>query len=328
MTNFYRVATFSDPFMRQIWPTSARILAALCILAALAESPVVAREVKLEDKALLVAFNSHSGALTRLVDKTTQWTIERRPELGVSFRMFAPLADRRWGPIYGPKQQASEVKIISSHEIRLQWKNLASETGGVLPITFTATVALTNGVLTFNSTLQNDSPLTVETIDYPYLGDVNAPARDATLQEVVMRNGRLDDLRTDEIYPHFHNEKGYWGVFYPITTREAQQSLFCLIQSDSAKKGICADMDVASAPYRMEYTLEQHPGLVSSVTGLVPEEDKISGTPVHLEFRMCHFVFTPGHSNTNLAPIVLGCYQGDSHAGVELHKQWHSAVAP
>ena len=314
--------------MRQIWPTSTRVLAALCILAALAESPVIAREVKLEDKALLVAFDSHSGALTRLVDKTTAWNIERRPELGVSFRMFAPLPNRRWNPIYGQKQQAAEVKKISSHEIRLQWKNLASENGGVLPITFTALVTLTNGVLTFNSTLQNDSQLTVETIDYPYFGDINAPARDASLHEVVMRNGKPDDLKSDEIYPHFHNEKGYWGVFYPITTREAQSSPFCLVQSDSAKEGLCADLGAATVPYRMQYTFEQHPGLVSAVTGLVPEEDNISGTPVHLEFRMCHFVFTPGHTTTNLAPIVLGCYQGDSHAGVDLYKQWRSAIAP
>jgi len=314
--------------MRQIWPTSTRALAAFCILAALAVSPAVAREVKLEDEALLVAFDSHSGALTRLVDKTTKWTIERRPELGVSFRMFAPLPDRRWNPIYGQKQPAAEVKKISAHEIRLQWKNLASENGGVLPITFTATVTLTNGVLTFNSTLQNDSPLTVETIDYPYLGEVNAPAREASLHEVVMRNGKLNDLKSDEIYPHFHNEKGYWGVFYPITTREAQTSSFCLIQSAPANEGLCADLGAATTPYRMEYTLEQHPGLVSSVTGLVPEEDEISGTPVHLEFRMCHFVFTPGNSSTNLVPIVLGCYQGDTQAGVDLHKAWHSDTTP
>src|SRR5580693_1128534 len=123
--------------MRQTWLTSARPLAVLCILAAVTASSAFAREVKLEDTAMLVAFDSHSGALTRLVDKTDQWTIERRPELGVSFRMFAPLPDRRWDPIYGTKQKAVEVKKLSGHEVRLQWKNLNSDTGGVLPITFT-----------------------------------------------------------------------------------------------------------------------------------------------------------------------------------------------
>jgi hypothetical protein len=311
--------------MRQNSSAVAPIFLALCVFGAAAHSSVSAREVKLEDSALLVAFDSHSGALTRLVDKTDKWAIERRPELGVSFRMFAPLPDRRWNPIYGQKQVADEVKKNSDHEVRLRWKNLNSDTGGMLPITFTAEVTLTNGVLTFNSMLQNDSPLTVETIDYPYFGEINATARDSTLQESVMRNGKMTDLRTDEIYPHFHNEKGYWGDFYPTTTRDAQDSLFCLIQAPDG--GICVSLNSAHAPYRMEYTFEQHPGLVSSVTSLVPQEDSIAGTPVHLEFRTCHFVFTPGNSITNLAPIVMACYKGDSTAGVELFKQWHT-IAP
>jgi hypothetical protein len=295
-----------------------RLFCALGILAVL-QSSAAAGEVTLEDSALLVAFDSDSGALTRLVAKTTNWTIVRRPELGVSFRLFAPLPDRRWDPVLGQKQKAAEVKKNSDHEIRLQWQNLVSESDGVLPITLTANVTLTNGVLTFDGTLQNDSPLTVETIDYPYFGDFNAPGRDSSLQASVMRNGNPSNLQTDEIYPHFRNEKGYWGVFYPLKTREASGSLFCLIQSPN--EGVCVTMNVPAAPYRMEYTFEQHPGVISAVNALVPPEDEIAGTPVHLEFRTCHFVFAGPHSTTNLAPIGLRCYQGDSNAGVQLYKQ-------
>jgi hypothetical protein len=142
--------------------------------------PAFARDITLEDRSLLVAFDSHSGALTRLEDKTAHWTIERRPELGVSFRLFAPLPERRWNPVLGQKQSAAEAKKISDHEIRLQWKNLMSESGGILPMTLTAEVILTNGALIFNGTLENDSALTVETIDYPYFGDFNPPSRAAT----------------------------------------------------------------------------------------------------------------------------------------------------
>ena len=48
-------------------------------------------EVVLEDEALLVAFDVNSGALTRLERTSTHWTIQRRPELGVSFRLLPPL---------------------------------------------------------------------------------------------------------------------------------------------------------------------------------------------------------------------------------------------
>ena len=284
-----------------------------------APASVFARDVVLQDDQMRVAFDAKSGALIRLEDKTAHWTIERRPELGVSFRLFAPLPDRRWNPVLGQKQKAVEVKKLSDHEVRLQWKELASESDGVLPMTLTADVTLTNGALTFNATLENDSLLTVETLDYPYFGDFNAPTRATTLEARVMRNNKRGNLQTDEIYPHFGNEKGYWGVFWPLKTREAQQSRFCLISSPV--EGVYVEMAVPSAPYRMQWTFEQHPGVISAINNLVPPEDEISGTPVHLEFRACHFIFAAPHSTISLAPIVLRCYQGDWHAGVGLDKQ-------
>ena len=160
--------------MRTKFFVFTRILAGLCFIAAAAQ-PALAGEVTLEDHSLLVTFDGDSGALTRLEDKASHWTIERRPELGISFRLFAPLPNRRYNPVLGQKQHAASVEKLSDHVVRLQWKNPVSENGGVLPMTFTATVTLTNGTLTFDGTLTNDSPLTVETIDYPYFGDFNPP---------------------------------------------------------------------------------------------------------------------------------------------------------
>src|ERR1700743_958114 len=142
--------------------TSGRFFVLLILslwMARLTLPSALAQEVTLEDQKLSVGFDSRSGALTRLEDKTAQWKLERRPELGVSFRLFAPLPERRWNPILGQKQSAASVKKTSENEIRLQWKNLISENGGVLPMTLTAEVTLTNGTLTFNATLQNDSDL-------------------------------------------------------------------------------------------------------------------------------------------------------------------------
>jgi hypothetical protein len=295
----------------------------------LATRCALADDVTLEDNSLLVAFDSDSGALTRMEDKTTHWTIERRPELGVSFRLFAPLPDRRWNPVYGQKQHAVEVKKISDNKVELQWKDLASENGGVLPITLTADVTLNNGVLTFDTTLQNDSPLTVETIDYPYFGDFNPPARDSSLQATTRKN-------EEELYPHFANHKGYWGDFYPTKTFEAAgDPPFCLI--DAPDRGVYVGVDYSNIKYRLEYTFEQHPGVISSITQLVPPEDEIPGndqlfgkedsgsnknsqTPVHLEFRTCHFVFAAGHTTTQLAPVTIQCYKGGKDVGEHLNQ--------
>src|SRR5580700_6694511 len=150
-------------------------LAGLAALGALADVEMsaaqaasVAGEVVLEDSALLVAFDPGTGALTRMEQKATHWPIERRPALGVSFRMLVPLPAQHTNFVWGSNQRAKSVEKISANQVRLQWTDLVSEHGGVLPITFTATVTLNNGALTFASTLDNQSSLPVETVDYPY----------------------------------------------------------------------------------------------------------------------------------------------------------------
>jgi hypothetical protein len=320
--------------MIQKFLLSPRLFATSLLFCAFAASHAFADDVTLEDRSLTVSFDSDSGALTRMEDKATHWVIERRPDLGVSFRLFAPLPDRRWNPVYGQKQRAVEVKQVSDNEVELKWSHLVSENGGVLPMTFTAHVTLNNGVLTFNSTLQNDSSLTVETIDYPYFGDFNPPSRQSSLSACTMKNGGLREMSQEELYPHFANRKGYWGVFYPTKAMDDYHSMFCLLQAPD--QGLYVRVDAPKAPYRLEYTFEQHPGIMSSITQLVPPVDEVPGkdalwgadenaetsmTPVHLEFRTCHFVFASGHSTTQLTPVVMRCYKGDVQAGKDLYKQ-------
>ena len=87
-----------------------------------------------------MAFDADSGALTRLEGKTEHWTIERRPDLGLSFRLHAPLPNRRDNFVLGQKQHAAAVERISDRQVRLRWTDLVSEHGGVLPITLSAVV--------------------------------------------------------------------------------------------------------------------------------------------------------------------------------------------
>jgi hypothetical protein len=90
------------------------------VLAALASAPsALAAEVVLQGAKVLAVFDSGSGTLTRLEDKTSDWVIERRSELGVSFRLHAPLPDRRDNFVLGEKQRAGEVRKISDRQVRL-----------------------------------------------------------------------------------------------------------------------------------------------------------------------------------------------------------------
>ena len=282
-----------------------------------APSPLSQDHILLEDADVMVAFDAHSGALLQLHSKLTKWTIQRRPELGISFRLLVPLPHRRDNFVLGQKQRAAGVKRISDKEIRIEWAGLLSEHGGELPISFSSRVKLDKGILTFEGALINNSTLTVETIDYPYFGDLSSPARNAPMKSEHMWYGNLVG---DEIYPEFKNEKGYWGVDFPTKTVESKQSLFCLIQAP--QQGLYVGMHDPTQPYLLEFTFEQHPGLSNSITNKVPKEDEIGGIPVHLEFRTCHFLYAQPRSVRTLAPVVFKAYAGDWHQGIDFYKDW------
>ena len=76
--------------------------------------------------------------------------------------------------------------------------------------------------------------------------------------------------------------------------------------------------------YLVQYTFEQHPGVTESIDSRVPRTDAISGLPVHLEFRTCHFIFAQPHTTVALSPIVVHGYAGDWHVGVDLYKEWRA----
>ena len=302
-------------------------LAGLTALAALTENmelsaeqaAAITGEVVLQDQDLLVAFDPASGALTRMEHKPTKWVIERRPALGVSFRMHAPLPTQRTNFILGQKQRAKSVEKITDNQVQIQWSGLESQHGGVLPITFTATITLKDGALTFDGILDNQSSLPVESIDYPYFGDLNPPTPDTPMVAEHMFTGALFG---EEIYPHFSNDLGYWGVRYPSKTFNSKESQFCFIQSPG--QGIYVAHHDPSIRYMLQFTFEQHPGTLDWNGNAVPRSDEISGLPVHLDFRTCHFVFAHAHSSVNLSPVVMRPYSGDWHVGLDIYREWRA----
>jgi hypothetical protein len=281
-------------------------------------APSMTGGVVLENEHWRATFDSGSGALTGLERKASGWIIYRRPELGISFRMLAPLPDRRDNFILGRRQRASRVQR-TGHRVEMEWNELASEHGGTLPVQFGATVTLDGDALRFEAALRNRSALRIETVEYPYIGDLCAPSPQAPLWRREMWYGNLE---SQEIHPHFRNEEGYWGVDFPMQTNNSNRSLFSLIQSDG--QGLYVQLSDPQATYLVQYTFEQRPGILESIYDGVPEGETISGKPVHLEFRTTHFVFAAPGSTAAFTPVLLRTYTGDWQAGVDLYKQWRA----
>ena len=276
--------------MKKHFIVVARIFAVL-LLAGLATRSAGASDVTLEDNSVLVAFDADSGALTRLESKSVHWAIEQRPEMGMSFRLNASFPDQPDNFVEGGKQHAVAVEKISNSQILIRWENLVSDRGDVLPITFAVTVTLRDGVVTFAGTLTNDSPLMVESIDYPCLGDLTRPAPGVRMWTQHMWYGNLPtgDISSGSVL--------------------SKQSLFCLLQSP--QEGLYVEMHDPTQPYLLEFNSAPHRGAPPS--GAQP-----------IEFRLTHDAYVHPHTTRVLAPIVMRFYEGDWHAGVDLYKAWRA----
>lgn len=268
--------------------------AILLALSSLSTSFARAAEITLQNNSWLIAFDSDSGALTRLEGKSPEWTIQGRPNLGASFWLNAQSADGHQDNIVlGQKQKPIEAKQLSPHQLRLQWRNLVTERGDTLPITLTATVSLTNDTLTFDASVKNDSSLMVSTIEFPVLGDLSRPTGGAPMWGHHTFYG---DLKRDDI------SKG--------STIMSKQSLFCLIQSTN--EGIYVEMKDPTQPYLLNFVFERH-GFGDS-----------PANPSRLEFQTTHYIYAHPHTSAQLAPVVMRCYSGDFHAGLDRYKEWRS----
>ena len=68
--------------------------------------------IVLEDSILCAEFDPATGALAGLLSKATGWRVQGRPELGLSFRMMAPLPQRRNNQIHGNSQPPPTVEVV------------------------------------------------------------------------------------------------------------------------------------------------------------------------------------------------------------------------
>jgi len=252
-----------------------------------------ADEVVLQDGQLLAAFDTDSGALLRLENGTTPWVTERQSDQSLPFRLnlFSPAQKHDF--VYREKHPAVELEKISSREIRFQWKNLVNEHGTNVPITLTANVTLTNGALTFSATVENRSQSMIESIDYPYLSDLNdAPeGRSLTVSHLWYGGLPSEDISKKP-------------------TVQSKQSLFCLLQSTNT--GLYVEMHNPTQPYLLNFVVDRRPST------------KATNSPTRTDFRTSHIAYVHPNSTTTLAPVVLRFYRGDWHAGVDLYKAWRA----
>ena len=270
--------------------------------------------LSLENERLLAVFDARSGALLRLVNKNTDWEIHGRANLARSFCLVVPLPERLLNIIEDVDQSPAAV-THSADRLTFEWQSLTSEHGGLLDIRLKNTVTLESSGLTFEMEIDNRSPYPVESAAYPIIGDLTRPATSDTLRRAHLM---YCNLNFKSLYPTFDNERGYWGVEYPIQMIPSPESPFVLILGED--EGLYVGCHDTTSKERTEFTFQLKPG--QGRVGRVPAQAELAGRPVHIECMTTHFPFVQPGESYQLAPIVFKPFEGDWHSGVDLYKTW------
>lgn len=271
------------------------------------------QEAVLENGLLRAVFDVTSGALLELSNKQTGRKFQGRRVLSRSFVMVVPLPERLLHVVDGCQQKTISHNSLASR-LEFTWEGLRSEHAGRLDIQLVGSVTLGDEGLKFEMAVRNRSPYPVESIAWPYIGDLKRPAEG----EFRCAQSGYCNLRYTPLAPKFQNDRGYWGTEYPIQMIPTPDGQWVLIldQTDGLYAG-CHDV---SAKERIEFTFLLKPGFGEPFE--VPPGDEIGGQPVHLEFFPMHLPFVqPGESYT-LSPVVLKPFRGDWHAGADIYKAW------
>ena len=269
--------------------------------------------VVLENGTIKAVFDRNSGRLVSLVSKQTGWLIQRRGYLSRSFRLALPLPGRRDHCVYGERQSPCKVGISNNQRrIAFTWENLRCECDGSLNISFTGIVELTRQGLKFTAQVENNSPYTIESVYWPYLGDVGIPEKQPELS-----------FGGEPLYPFFRNHRGYYGVDYPIQMHNALALHFGLLGNDHEGMYVC--YDDTTDEYLLNFTFELKPGYEYSESmdyGTVSDKDIIGGKPVHIEYSCVHLAYIRPEESEILNPILFRPYEGDWQTGADHYKAW------
>ena len=280
----------------------------------------------LENNTLKALFSKDNGALIELINKSTNWHIQNRKELGISFNMVVPMTKKRNNPVYGIKQQLSSCKLFQDkNTVIFTWNNVKSEYGGILNIKLEATVSLASNGLTFSMKAINNSPYTIEALSYPAIGDLANPNL-INPEKLECMNVGYAGLDKTTLYPTFPNRRGYYGDYFPTMNFITIPQLFMLVGTNN--QGLYMECQDTSLKEMISWTFELKPGWSTSYmagcngTGVVPQENEIGNKQVHIECNVWHFPYIKPRETYTLSPIVFNPYQGGWQKGVDNYKVW------
>jgi hypothetical protein len=320
----------SDPAQS---PTTRTIVTGSPLPEAILRFPVAAAPVIIENDAIQIRFDRVTGALTELTNKRTGWQVQRRTQLGRSFRACLGRPDSRFHPVEGTLTELADLQIEQDNlGIRFRWVEFKALSGAVYPIEFSGQVRLAGHQLHFTGQIKNDSDYRLETISWPILGDLSIPDGERTLYRENLDYGTL---RRTPLFPYMKNERGYWGTNYPMQMEGKGPSApvitgglhfiqrFVLLAAET--QGVYLGVHDPTARQMVCFASELRPGWTDSFHGRCADDGAISEWPVYLTLEVIHYPFVAEREQTTLPEVVLSFYEGDWQSGVQPYRRWRTS---
>lgn len=278
--------------------------------------------IELETGSLLLRFSERNGALVSMVSKKTGWVIERRPELGLSWRLLVPVHDElRNNPVFGEKQKLTSAQV-QQDGVLFTWKGVESERAGRLDIDVTLNIKIEGEQAVWYMAIDNHSPYIVESVYSPYLGDLTRPEDAEWFKTFLYDYNRAQQWN---LWPVFDQLEGTHSADYPTQVGQwlpacgAPMSPFILLRGEN--QGLY--VGVKKCSYELvAWHLELRPGHDSAMEGRVPRGDEIAGKPVHTLFAPIHQPYLQPGDRVELTPIALEAFEGGWQKGVDIYKAW------
>lgn len=271
-----------------------------------------------ENENMRLVFDRHSAAVVSFENLVTGWRIHRRAECRCGFRMHLPLADRRNNQAVGIAQPVAPEVKTSDSQLEFYWPELASEHGGVHSIGLRLSVALSGEGIEFNTQIQNDSELTVESLAWPNLGDLS-PVDDET--PLWRWWTGYASANQSQLFPVFMGEKGQWGVDGNVSNAiNNHDSLFALV--GTLDQGLYMGFHDHTLQHMVSLYFEDLPGYKDYYHFTREHRDTLGNATVHMNMYTVHFCFLGAGQRADLTPVFWQVYNGTWHKGVDIYKAW------
>lgn len=267
----------------------------------------------LENECISAIFNPANGALIGLRDKHSGWDIMKRDVLGQSFELLLPMdgpefteEDCGYNVVRGIEQDAPEVEC-QVDSIVFTWKRLRTpDMKSAADVEFRGVVSLASHGLEFSGTVTNNSDYKVEYVSWPCIGEVTVPDQ----KQFFLQNTRND---SKELFPHFNNQHGYWGVEWPTSTVILNEKSYLQV-NDNDRGFLVFNREI---PKNLTITsFELIPGLECRYTN--PYQDAIDGVLVRMQFKVNNCIYALPGETVSLDPVSFMTYKGTWEDGVGL----------